>query len=667
MPTPNDPTPQKKPATPAGGKPAQPGAKPPQPGAKPAQGGAKPAQPGAKPAAPGAKPAQPGAKPAQPGAKPAASGGKATPPKPEKKAPVPAKQAAAGRGGGRRFGQVLVDLGFIDEDQLWEILDEAKNGGIPTGQAAVSRGLITEEQLVQALAEQHNLKTVNLEEMKPQSEAIQLVPETMAAVYKILPLTLREKTLTIAMSDPSNLAPMDDLRNLLGINEVIPSVASAKAIADATARFYAGKEESIVDIIQQLESDTTLGGKRGEMSIDLESLMEIQDAAPVRKLLNMVMLLAIKDKASDIHFEPFEDEYKMRYRCDGVLYEMVPPPRHLAMAISSRIKVMSNLDIAERRLPQDGRIELNVGGNQVDMRVSVLPTMFGESVVIRVLDRTNTSLDLEKIGIEPTLLANFRNLIHKPNGITLVTGPTGAGKTTTLYSALNELNVITDKIITTEDPVEYDIDGIIQCQVNTDIDLTFAAALRAILRQDPDIILVGEIRDLETAQIAIQASLTGHMVFSTLHTNDAPSSITRLRDMGVEPFLITATLEGILAQRLVRKICDDCRTPFEPSPEVLMELNLRTNDVKGKTFFYGRGCDRCNNTGHRGRTGLYELVLVNDEIRDLISAGASTDQLRNSCRKLGMSTLREAGLRAIYNGTTTIEEVVRETILEDEN
>src|SRR5207253_1993364 len=323
-------------------------------------------------------------------------------------------------------------------------------------------------------------------------------------------------------------------------------------------------------------------------------------------------------------------------RCDGTLYEMVPPPRHLAMAIASRIKVMSNLDIAERRLPQDGRIELNVGGNPVDMRVSVLPTMFGESVVIRVLDRTIVSLDLNKVGMEPKQIAEFRQIIHKPNGIVLVTGPTGAGKTTTLYSALNELNEVSDKIITTEDPVEYDIDGIIQCQINSEIGLTFALALRSILRQDPDIILVGEIRDLETAQIAVQASLTGHMVFSTLHTNDAPTAITRLRDMGLEAYLITATLEGILAQRLVRRICEDCRSEFEPSPEMLMELNLRPADVVGKKFYYGKGCDRCNNTGHRGRTGIFELVLVNDELRDMISEGMSTDQLRNACRKQGM-------------------------------
>jgi type IV pilus assembly protein PilB len=484
-----------------------------------------------------------------------------------------------------------------------------------------------------------------------------------------LPLTLKDKVLTVVIGDPSNPAALDDLRNFLGVKEVKAVVAPPKIIEESIIKYYAGKEESILDLIQQLEADTELGQRltaRRETSIDLESLMEIQDAAPVRKLINMVMLLAIKDHANDIHFEPFEDEYKLRYRCDGVLMELVPPPRHLAMAISSRIKVMSNLDIAERRLPQDGRIELNLGGNMVDMRVSVLPTMFGESVVIRVLDRTVVQLDLNKIGMDTAILATFRQLIRKPNGIILVTGPTGSGKTTTLYSALNELNEITDKIITTEDPVEYEIDGICQCQINPDIDLTFANALRSILRQDPDKILVGEIRDLETAQIAVQASLTGHMVFSTLHTNDAPTAVTRLRDMGVEPFLITATLEGLMAQRLVRKICNDCRTDFEPSHEMLMELNLRPQDVRGRKFYYGRGCERCNNTGFRGRTGIFELVSLNDELRDLISSGVSTDELRKSCKAHGMESLRDSGLKALFNGVTTIEEVVRETILEEE-
>jgi type IV pilus assembly protein PilB len=673
-------------STPPTGKPAarpatsdKVAAGPPRPAAPAANDNATPPKPAPGEKAPvnekiaAGKPPTAGGKPAAP-AKPGADkptttdkvvAGKPPVGKPAaKRAPVPAKGVA--KTGGRKIGQVLIDLGFIDEDQLWEILDLAKTSGQLTGQVAIDKGLINEDQLLQALAEQHGLKVINLEDVKPTAEALALVPETMATVYKVLPLTFKDQVLTVVIGDPGNQAGLDDLRNFLGIKEVQANLAAPKPLADAITKHYAGKEESIIDIIQALENDPDLKGRRNETSIDLESLMEIQDAAPVRKLINMVFLLAIKDKASDIHFEPFEDEYKMRYRCDGVLYEMVPPPRHLAQAISSRIKVMSNLDIAERRLPQDGRIELNVGGNAVDMRVSVLPTMFGESVVIRVLDRTVVQLDLNKIGMETVTLNPFRELIRKPNGIVLVTGPTGSGKTTTLYSALNELNEITDKIITTEDPVEYDIDGITQVPINADIGLTFAAALRSILRQDPDKILVGEIRDLETAQIAVQAALTGHMVFSTLHTNDAPSSITRLRDMGLEAYLITATVEGILAQRLVRKICDDCRTEYEPSPEMLMELNLRPADVQGKKFYYGKGCDRCNNTGHRGRCGIFELVNVNDEIRDLISAGVSTDQLRTACRKQGMSTLRESGLRAIFNGTTTIDEVVRETVVEDE-
>jgi type IV pilus assembly protein PilB len=625
----------------------------------------KPGQPPAKKpdgvAKPGAKPGAPGAKPGA--GKPQAGGGK-PPAKP------PAKPTAKGDrewdGGKRKIGQIMVDLGFIDESQLWDLLEEARTNALRVGQVALNRGLVNDEQLLQAVAEQNGMRVINLEDEKPSPQAITMVQQTMAEVYKILPLKFENGALTVVMADPNNLQALDDLRNFLGIQQVEAVLASPKQIEEAIQKAYSGKEDNIAALIAELNADTTLQINRRETSIDLESLTEIAEAAPVRKLINMVLLMAIRDHASDIHFEPFEDEYKMRYRCDGILYEMVPPPRHLAMAISSRIKVMSNLDIAERRLPQDGRIELNVGGNSVDMRVSVLPTMFGESVVIRVLDRTVVSLDLNKVGIEPHMLEQFRKLIHKPNGIILVTGPTGAGKTTTLYSALNELNVITDKIITTEDPVEYEIDGLIQCPINHDIDLTFANALRAILRQDPDIILVGEIRDLETAQIAIQASLTGHMVFSTLHTNDAPTSITRLRDMGVEPFLITATLEGILAQRLVRKICTNCREEFTPSAEMLMELSLRPQDIKGKKFYYGAGCEKCNNLGFRGRSGIFELIVMDDELRDIISGGGSTDALRNHVRARGVEGLREAGLKALYNGLTTIEEVVRETVLESE-
>jgi type IV pilus assembly protein PilB len=403
---------------------------------------------------------------------------------------------------------------------------------------------------------------------------------------------------------------------------------------------------------------------RGE-SIDLEELASAAEDNKVVRLLNLVLLQAIKDKASDIHFEPFEEEFKMRYRIDGVLYEMIPPPRHLALPIVSRIKVMANLDIAERRLPQDGRIELTVGSSPVDLRISVLPTMFGESVVMRVLDRSNVQLSLDKIGLRNDELENLRGLIQKPNVIVIVTGPTGSGKTTTLYAALNELNDPETKILTAEDPVEYDIDGLVQCQVNTEQELTFGKLLRSFLRQDPDIILVGEIRDLETAQIAVQASLTGHLVFSTLHTNDAPSSILRLLDLGMESFLLTATIEAIVAQRLVRRICIKCKEEFVPTDEQLMELQLKRGDLEGRTLFRGRGCDSCNQSGYRGRMALFEIMRLDDQIRDMIMQEASTNVLRSEARKRGMRTLRESGLLAIYDGQTTIDEVVRETLTEE--
>ena len=397
---------------------------------------------------------------------------------------------------------------------------------------------------------------------------------------------------------------------------------------------------------------------------DLTSVEALAESAPVRKLLNMVLLLAIRDGASDIHFEPFEHEFRIRLKADGVLQEMVPPPKHLAFAITTRIKVMANLDIAERRLPQDGRIELNVGGHPVDLRVSVLPTLFGESVVMRVLDRGVVSLNLDKLGMDKDILRKFREVMVRPNGIVLVTGPTGSGKTTTLYSALSEMNDVEDKLITTEDPIEYDIDGIVQVPIDAEMGNTFAAILRAILRQDPDRILVGEIRDVETAEIAVQASLTGHMVFSTLHTNDAPSTITRLRDMGVPPFLITATVEAIMAQRLVRRICANCREEVIPGPDVIADLELTSDDVVGKKFYRGKGCDKCNRTGYKGRLGLYEFMVMNDALREMIMRNASTEDLRELARKNGMVTLRDSGMQGIFEGLTTAEEVIRETILE---
>jgi len=467
----------------------------------------------------------------------------------------------------RRLGQILVDLGYLTEDQLWDVLEEQKQSpGEVIGQVAVRMGMVTDLQVTEALAEQWGMPVVKLSETNIPPKVLELVPQTMAEIYKIMPISLKNDILTVAMADPQNVGALDDLRNFLGY-DVRGAVSNLQEVEASIVKHYADKEESIEDVINQLEEPDE---EEGGGIADLASAEEMSDAAPIRKLLNMVLLLAIKDQASDIHFEPFEDEFKIRVRADGVLYEMVPPPLHLASAIITRIKVMAELDIAERRLPQDGRIELSVGGNPVDLRVSVLPTMFGESVVLRVLDRTVVQLDLNKIGMDATTLSRFRELIRTPNGILLVTGPTGSGKTTTLYSALNELNDIETKIITTEDPIEYDIEGLIQVPVNPDIEVTFANVLRAILRHDPDKILVGEIRDYETAEIAVQSALTGHLVFSTLHTNDAPSAITRLRDMGVPSFLITATVEAILAQRLVRRICLECRTEFEPSDELLM-------------------------------------------------------------------------------------------------
>lgn len=558
----------------------------------------------------------------------------------------------------------MVDLGYMSEDQLWDVLEEQNQSpGELIGQVAIRMGFVTDAQVIEALGEQHGMPVVNLAETNIPPKVLEMVPETMASVYKIVPISQKDGVLTVAMANPGNVAALDDLRNFLGV-DVRGAVSSLQDVEAAITRLYAGHEDSIEDVIGQLEDDM---GEDGEKTrgISLGDVEEMSDAAPIRKLLNMILLLAIKDQASDIHFEPFEDEFKVRVKADGVLYEMVPPPRHLANAITTRIKVMSELDIAERRLPQDGRIELNVGGNPVDLRVSVLPTINGEAVVMRVLDRTVIQLDLNKIGMDTSTLNRFRRMLKLPNGIVLVTGPTGSGKTTTLYSALNELNDIETKVITTEDPIEYEIDGLIQVPVNADIDVTFANVLRAILRHDPDKILVGEIRDYETAEIAIQSALTGHLVFSTLHTNDAPSAVTRLRDMGVQPFLITATVEGVLAQRLVRKICTECRAEFEPSDDLLMELQLPIQQARQYKFYYGRGCQRCNNSGYKGRIGIYELMTIDDDIRDMISNNASVDEMRSLARSQGMTTLRESGLKLIFDGVTTIDEVVRETVMED--
>lgn len=568
---------------------------------------------------------------------------------------------------GRALGRILTKMGVLTRDKVHECLkiqQQRDNNKRKLGEILLELGLVNEEELGVALAGQRGMEFVKLDADEIPSDVIAYVPAQMARTYRIVPLEYdkRRNELTVALDSPDNFRATDDLSTLMGFT-VTARVTDPASLENALNKYYAGKEESINELIGEIEEDTALTEFRGrDASIDLEELKELAESNPVKKLLNLVLLQAIRDKASDIHFEPFEDEFKMRYRIDGILYEMVPPPKHIAVALSSRIKVMASLDIAERRLPQDGRIPLVVGGNPIDLRVSVLPTMFGESVVLRILDRSQLDLNLDMLGLTEYDLKQVRQLIRKPNGIVIVTGPTGCGKTTTLYSALKELNSIETKIITTENPVEYDIDGLIQVQIHPEIGLTFDRCLRHILRQDPDIIMVGEIRDLETGQISIQASLTGHLVFTTLHTNDAPSTIARLLDLGLEPFLVTATLEGIIAQRLVRKICRNCKKQFEPNEETLLELGLTPDEVAGKKFHYGKGCEQCNNTGYRGRVGVYEIMTFNDELRDLIVKRSSTTVLRAAACRNGMRLLRDNGLDLVYDGTTTIEEVARETI-----
>ncbi|HOX36578.1 MAG TPA: ATPase, T2SS/T4P/T4SS family [Candidatus Brocadiia bacterium] len=564
------------------------------------------------------------------------------------------------------LGRILKEMHLVTESQIQEALAIQKERGGAIGSILVKLNYVTNEEVTMALAVQAGMEVVDLDKTEIPPEVIDRVSASVAQVYRVIPVSYHEGNLTVALANPMHLKTLDDLRFLLDC-EVTGSVSNEDAVNRALHKYYRDSTESVQGLIDELDKEyegIQFSASQSE-SVDIASLEEMANIAPVRKLLNLILLQAIKDKASDIHFEPFEDEFKIRYRVDGVLYEMVPPPKHLALALTSRIKVMSRLDIAERRRPQDGRVELNVSGNPVDLRVSCLPTMFGESVVLRVLDRSVVALDIEKLGFRPDELENMRTLMAKPNGIVLVTGPTGSGKTTTLYGCLNALNAINVKIITTEDPVEYDLEGIMQVQINSDIGVTFARCLRAILRQDPDIILVGEVRDVETGQIAIQASLTGHLVFTTLHTNDTPSAVTRLLDLGLEPYLLCATVEGIVGQRLVRRICNNCKEEFEPTTELLMELGLVPEEVRGKKFFFGRGCDQCNNTGYRGRMAIFEMLMLNDEMRQLILTNASTQELRECSRKYGTRSLRESGLLAIYDGMTTIEEVARETLVEE--
>jgi len=566
---------------------------------------------------------------------------------------------------GRKLGRVLTKMGVVTREQVHEALGIQKTRKVPIGQLLVEMGYCTQGDVDAALAGQAGLAFVDLSGVEIAQDVIDAIPAENARAYQVVPLAYDPKgrKLKIAMKSPDNFRAVDDLRLLMSF-DVTAVVADAARIDELLSKYYS-KSESMMDVVSALSADHKFDdiANRGQ-SIDLDAVMEAAEDNQVIKLLNLVLLQAIKDRASDIHMEPFEHEFKIRYRIDGVLYEMVPPPKHLGPAITSRIKVMASLDIAERRLPQDGRIELQVAGNPIDLRVAVLPTIYGESVVLRVLDRSNVQLELDKIGFREDDLERFRALIKRPNGIVVVTGPTGSGKTTTLYAALASLNDIETKILTAEDPVEYDIDGLCQVQINDEVGLTFAKALRSFLRQDPDVILVGEVRDLETAQIAVQASLTGHLVLTTLHTNDAPSSIIRLVDLGMEPFLLTATIEGVVAQRLARKLDPEVKEAYVPSQEELMELNLTAEQVKGRTFYRPGRTDTVGG-GYKGRMALFEIMDMDDQLRELVMKEASTSVLREHARRRGMRSLRESGLMAIYEGLTSIDEVVRETLAEE--
>jgi type IV pilus assembly protein PilB len=570
--------------------------------------------------------------------------------------------AKADPGRHKPLGQVLKEMELVSEGQIQESLQiQRKQGGV-IGEILVGLGYVARDEILLALAAQMGMEVVDLDEIEIDPVVINKVPANLAKSYNVVPIKFENGVLTVAMSNPHDVNVLDDLRHSLHC-DVLGAVASEEGVARALEKYFAHKQESLGTVLDSMSSDELkfeeLKDKKGSKSYNVD---DMANSAPVVKLLNLILGTAIKAQASDIHFEPFETEFKVRYRVDGVLYEMESPPLHLANPLVSRIKVLSNLDISETRLPQDGRILLNVSGRPVDLRVSTLPTIFGESVVMRVLDRSVVKLDLDNIGLRQEEMDLLHKLINMPHGIVIVTGPTGSGKTTTLYSCLNSANDIKWKIITTEDPVEYDLDGIVQCQVNEDIGVNYSGLLRSILRQDPDTILVGEVRDLETAQIAVEAALTGHLVFSTLHTNDAPSAITRLLDLGIEPFLICASIEAIVAQRLVRKICLKCKTTIAPTEEMLMELGLSHNEIKGKMFCFGKGCTACNNTGYKGRMAIFEMMLLTDRVKELIMKSASTEQLRHVAREQGMRTLRESGLLGIFDGHTSIEEVVRETL-----
>ncbi|HEY0550178.1 MAG TPA: ATPase, T2SS/T4P/T4SS family [Verrucomicrobiae bacterium] len=556
---------------------------------------------------------------------------------------------------------LIKEQGLIDDLQLDEVMQEQNRSGKTISQILHDFGIVELETQLQIVAAHLGTEVVDLTDRELLPEVASLIPASTARMYQCVPIADYGSTLQVALGDALNPAIIDELGFVVR-KEVQVLVADPNQITKLIDKYYPEDGGGLGDALKELDDENMAREAHdAEASDNAAGLSDLANEAPIVRFVNLVIFQAVQDRASDIHFEPFEDEFKIRYRVDGALYEMTPPPKHLALPMISRIKVMANLNISERRLPQDGRINFPIAGRQIDLRVSSLPTQFGESVVLRVLDRSAVNLDIEALNFPKYLYDYVNEAILQPNGIFIVTGPTGSGKTTTLYSCLRKVNTIDSKLLTAEDPVEYDIEGIMQVAINEAVGMTFGKALRAFLRQDPDIIMVGEMRDLETSQIAIQASLTGHLVLSTLHTNDAPGAVTRLVDMGVEPFLISSTLMAVLAQRLVRTVCKKCRTPFEPTESQLSLLNLSPHDIGDKVFYYGRGCSVCNDTGYKGRRGIFELLICNDPVRNLINERAPSVVLRQKAVELGMVTLREDGLRGIFDGDTTIEEVVKYT------
>ncbi len=561
----------------------------------------------------------------------------------------------------KQLAEFFVENGVLQPSQAEDVLNEVELNGKTIAQAMIDGGFIDEHGFYQTIANGLSTDLIDLTTRDIKPEILRLIPSGLARLHGALPVELSGTTLRIALVDPFDLHAAEDLRFALG-KDIHVGVSPPDQIEALIKQYYGSDTTSMEEVLKHLGQAGELLSASGRLEGDGDAAVEAEaNATPIIRFVDLILYQAIQDRASDIHFEPFENEFKIRYRVDGALYEMSPPPRHLALPVISRVKVMANMNIAERRLPQDGRIQKHIAGRNVDLRVSTLPTQFGESLVLRVLDRSIVNLDLEALGM-PDYIYNFLlEIIERPNGIFIATGPTGSGKTTTLYSCLRKINTIDSKLLTAEEPVEYDLEGIVQVPVNEAIGLTFARVLRSFLRQDPDRIMVGETRDLETAQIAIQASLTGHLVFTTLHTNDAPGAITRLIDMGVEPFLISSTLEAVLGQRLLRSICRQCRTTYKPSETLLTELGISAQDIGEKQFFYGKGCDACNNTGYKGRKGIYELLRITDPIRELINERAPTVTLKQKAVELGMITLRQDGLRSIFAGDTTVEEVLHYT------